>query len=301
MSTDKQQILETITAVSRLITLAFKPVRTKVAIRDHNVVLCEPNTDKYYGMKFAQAIDRRLNGDSREDIWIINQVLANFINWYVLPYKDDDAEIYDGLINMTKFLCVALKKLQETYKSTPGNVMGTLQYYIIVLNAVIEDKYYPGLLYTNNTPSNDSLLDDEKSDDELIYSTIFDIDKFRNFWTRDELKSICDQFLKCFKLPDNVHIKNKKDNNEYDDLDEYKSYHTFEDNESNVSMSDDQSSEKNIPCYKNNTVNQQFILPIPKNKNNAIVKGHLVGINNILDTMDRRFRIMLNQSVKGTK
>src|SRR5271169_484661 len=125
MSTDKNQILEPITAVSRLIILAFKPKTTKVAIRDHNVVLCEPNSDSYYGIKIPfQAVDRYWNGDSREDIFVLNHVICNFITWYIIPNKEGkDKTIYNGLINLAKYLRVSLRELQKTYKE--GNPVTT--------------------------------------------------------------------------------------------------------------------------------------------------------------------------------
>lgn len=306
MFTDKHQILETITSISRIITLTFKPDKTKIAIRDHNVVLCDPDICKYYGIKFAQGIDRYINGDSREDIYILNHVICNFIEWYVLPYKEKDMEIYKGLINMAKYLCVGLKKLQQTYET--GNVVGALQYYIIVLMAVIEDRYSPDLLYNSGKSNRLSFLDDENEND-MIYSTIFDIEKFRSFWTKNELKSLCDQFNKCFRNPD------EKDNIVFYENDKHQNqkYISNSDNEMSIdgseisnSKNEQTKNEQTIDTISNDTVDKNdnrnsFILPKPRSKNNAIVKGHLVGIGEILDTMDKRFTAMLNQSVKGSK
>lgn len=298
MSSDKHQILEPITAVSRLITLVFKKNNTKIAIREHNIVLCEPNTDAYYGIKFAQGLDRYWNGDSREDIYILNHVICNFIEWYILPYKKKEIKIYNGLINMAKFLCVALKKLQKTYKT--GTVVLSLQYYINVLTSVIEDRFYPELLYIITRRNRKSFLDEYRLDsldeeEPLLYSTIFDIDKFRVFWNKDELQSLCEQFNRCFRLPnekdmtlfsdkdnDNDNVKNNINNDTINEISE-------KDNEFD-----------NESASYNKQISKAFILPIPRNKKNAIVSGHLVGIANILDTMDKRFRTMLNQSVKGT-
>lgn len=285
--TEKHQILETITAISRIILLAFKPHKTKIAIRDHNVVLCEQAPDKYYGITLSQSIDRYWNGDSREDIYILNHVIINFIEWYVIPYKKTDVEIYTGLMNMVKYLCVALKKLQATYKT--GNVVGMIQYYIIVLFAVIEDKFYPELLYTNNTFPQNSFMDDIKTEDEMLYSTIFDINKIRSFWSREELKSICEQFNKCFRQLD------EEEPNIFKEINDEKN------NNNNISKNIDRPhiSEDNKENCNSYDI-KKSMLPVPRCKHNAIVKGHLVGITNILDTMDRKFRSILNQSVKGS-
>jgi hypothetical protein len=262
MSRDKHQILETITAVSRIITLAFKKEKTKIAIRNHNIILCEPNMEKYYGIKMAQGIDRYWNGDSREDIYILNHVICNFIEWYIIPYKEKDYEVYTGLINMAKYLCVGLKRLQNTYET--GTVVGTLQYYIIALTSVINEKYYNGLLYNSK---NNTYLDDNEYNME--YSTIFDIEKFKTFWSNEELKSLCDQFEGCFRMPNEKDYSLFNTENSYDD---------------------------------NNSNNMgNFVLPVPRSQKNAIVKGKLVGISEILNTMDMRFKTMVNKSVKGAK
>src|SRR5579872_5271659 len=140
MSANKNnhQILEPITSIGRLITLSFKSIGTKIAFRSHNVVLCDSNA-------FYHGADRYMYGASRNDMYVLNHVIYNFINLYVLPYKNEDYEIYRGLINLTKYLCVSLKRLQHVYKS--GNVVLTLQYIIIVLHAIIDDTFYPEILY----------------------------------------------------------------------------------------------------------------------------------------------------------
>lgn len=203
MATDKNQILEPITAIARLIMLAFKPENTKIAIRDHNVVLCENKVESYYGFKIPQAVDRYMNGDSRDDIFILNHVICNFITWYILPNKTKDREIYDCLIKLAKYLRVSLKKLQHTYKT--GNVVGTLQYYINVLTDVIEDKFQLNRLYSLTPPKRSSFLDEisesQFDSQDLMYSTILDVNKFKQFWERDEVKKLCEQFDNCFRCP----------------------------------------------------------------------------------------------------
>lgn len=302
MSTDKHQILEPITAVSRLITLAFKPKNTKIAIRDHNVVLCEPKSDSYYGMMFPQSVDRYWNGDSREDIYVLNHVICNFIDWYIIPYKNAEAgtDIYKGLINMANYLRVGLKELQNTYKS--GTAVGTLQYYIIVLTAIIEGWFRQDMIYTPSSTGRESFLDNDDSDgDSLIYSTIFDVEKFKHFWSKDELKSLCAQFDTCFKN------SNEPNTNVFrDDDDTYglidNQHVIIDDNDSEYN---DDLSEHNIININHNKKNVKSIncssqLPIPKSQSNVIVKSQLIGIYNILALMDKRFTTMLSHSVKGT-
>jgi hypothetical protein len=54
--------------------------------------------------------------------------------------------------------------------------------------------------------------------------------------------------------------------------------------------SDDKSKDKDV----------QRKLPVPRNQTNVLVKGHLVGITDILNIMDKRFSTMLNQSIKSS-
>lgn len=232
MSTDKYQILETITAISKLILLGFKPKGTKIAIRGHVVVLCEPNVPSYYGfIKIPQGIDRALNSDSREDLYVINPVICHFIEWYIIPYKNkkEDQKLYRGLINMAKYLRVGLRELQNVYMV--GTTVLTIQHYINILTAVIENSFSTDMLYkpsemNANGSKNaypDSLLDD---DEVLFHSTIFDVTKFKNFWTRDELQSLCDQFDSCFRYPhqqDTIIFKNDAES-EYGDNADTMSY-----------------------------------------------------------------------------
>lgn len=358
MTTDKHQILEPITAVSRLITLTFRPKNTKIAIRDHKVVLCDPVSEGYYGFNIPQGIGRYWNGDSREDIYILNHVLCNFIEWYIIPYKESDPDIYRGMVNMAKYLRVGLKELQNTYKT--GNAVCTIQYYIILLTSVIEGWFYSSLLYNPSSSERKSFLDDDDLEsDSIIYSTIFDVQKFKHFWTKDELRSLCSQFDKCFRNPDeadlvvfkiedvdtsmDLNLINRSDNtydNSYDtsvnlptssekdisgDIDFYTEEHInidglnlvnsdHCDNIKKLTTTTSNSSTSSITtkklsktksnligsCHDDKFPGHSKIWPVPKSQSNVIVQGHLVGINNILNMMDKRFTTMLSQSVKGS-
>lgn len=269
MSNEKHQILETISAISRLITLAFKPIGTKIAIRCHKLVLCEPTLKgAFINTGLSQSIDRYWNGDSRKDISVLNHVIRNFIDWYILPNKDNE-KIYLGMIQIAKYLCVGLIRLQYTYRSDKGNVAFALQYYINILVAIIEERFYPGMLYNPNSKDNNSILDAnfENKEDPMIYSTIFDVNKFKNIWNDEELTTLCDQFGKCFK-------------------------------EYNISESE-QNEQKDISNLQTYCGYTNFTLPIPRNKYEPLVDGHLTGLSKMLDRMDKKFIGMLNQSVKG--
>lgn len=230
--TNKYQILEPITAICKLITLAFKPQHTKISIRDYNIILCEP-TDTYLGYHITQSIDRYFHQDSRNDIVIINYVISNFIEWYIIPYKSHI--IYNQLINLAKYLCVGLYELQQTYKM--DNACFTIQYYINILSAIITDTYTNDMLYNNTN--------------EIKSSTILNIDKLKTFWSIDDLVLLIEQFNRCF-----THI------------------HT------------------DIKYCKE-------VWTKPKSINDGIVQGYIVGITNILNSMDKKFTESVTQSIKG--
>lgn len=323
---DKQQILETITTVSKLISLSFKPVGTKISIRDHKLILCDTNkTDTYFTIPFSQQIDRIFNKDSREDIYVLNHVIVNFIQWYLIPYKSNNSPIYKDLLEMTKYLCVGLKRLQLTYKK--GNVVGTLQYYINVLTAVIEDKFCSTMLYIYEDDSPQDTIekgeskDNEEDENELEYSTFLDIEKIKNFWSDKEIHQIFEQFNKCFRNTQQLLKKKilktqnlKKENlvvTSKDDIPQRKNSN----NTADFFECDDDEITENIfenQSIKSDDLNTSFEtdlqldefdkrFPIPKNQNNALVAGYLVGIDKILTAMDTKFSNMLNKSVKGTK
>lgn len=236
--THKQQILEPITAISRLITLAFKPKYTKIAIRNHNIILCEP-TEDYFGFHISQSINRYINHDSRNDIVVLNHVMYNFIEWYIIPYKTTK-HIYDKLINLMKYLCVGLNELQITYKI--DNACFTIQYYINILSALVDDTFHNDMIY-HSTDTEDTK-----------YSTILNVNKLKSFWAIDDVILLIEQFDKCF---------------------------------TNVSYE-----EKKIKYCKD-------YWPVSKNITDDIVQGYIVGITNVLNTMDKRFTACINHSIKG--
>jgi hypothetical protein len=287
----KHQILEPLTSISRIISLSFYPIGTKIAIRNHKIILCEPDKKKpYFNNTILQGFDRFINRDSRKDIYVLNHVINNFIEWYVVDYKqkyhsksdiqDDESEVYPHLINLIKYLIVGLKRLQQTYKT--GNVVYTLQYYILILISIVNDTFDESILYSHEEKESSYDILDMDEHDKLKYSTIFDREKLKTFWNATNIKSLCIQFEECFI-------------NKFITLDDIK------DTTSNQQIDFDNTSIKSLPSeYTLNKI-LGIELPIPKNKNNAIVKGTLVGINSILSTMDSKFTHIIEKSVKGTK
>ena len=196
----KNQILEPIATLSKIIMLCFKQSGSKISIRDHTIVICDVSRN-YFGIKLIpQGIDRYLNSDSRNDLYVLNHVMHNFINWYVIPYKENK-RLYNDLRNLAKYACVGFKKLQETYKD--GNVVTTLQYYILILMSIANETFHHDMLYSGLLCSKVSYLDENYTENEknnLVYSTILNVSRITSgIWEEDELHKICEKaehFLK---------------------------------------------------------------------------------------------------------
>jgi len=280
MNPSKQQVLETISSIGKIIMLAFKPVGTKIAIRNHILVLCESDLNgngmgrSYIG--FYQGIERYCYGDSRDDLYVLNHVLTNFIDLYILTYSKD-SDIYNRLIMMCRYICCGLKRLQQTY--VEGNATCVIQYMINILYALINNTYKPYMMYSINRINRYNMLINGNDDvkESMNHSSIFDTNKIKDFWSLAELKSIIGQFDQCFI-------------NESDDL---------INDQTNDHLNDPKDSDRE-EVYVHNS-EEDIGLPTPKNPSNALVSGYLVGIQQILVAMDNRFIIMLERSVKGKK
>lgn len=295
MSGDKQQILETITTVSKLITLSFKPIGTKIAFRDHALVFCDPKSDSYLKTSINQSIDRFWHGDSREDLFVLNHVIINFIKWYLQPYQSQNQEIYQDLIEMAKYLCVGLKRLQRTYKK--GNVTIVLQCYINVINNVIDGKFHDSMLYTSDVDNNVTASEeldsntDEVEGGNMEYSTFFDTNKIKTFWSEKDIKGICEQFKNCFRKPYVLPTGSINHRNPDNRRMSYQDQMAFQDDDSEIF--DDAESVQTEEFDKK--------YPIPRSQKNPQVEGILVGIDRTLLNMDKKFAGLISKSIKGVK
>lgn len=285
------QILEAITAMARIATLAFHPEGSKIAFRKHNIVICPPSADTHYSIlptKLIQGIDRYWNCDSRNDLHILNHSIKNFIDYYVLPYKKKDKKTYNNLINLAKYSCVGLMKLQRAYMDPMCNACLVIQLYINILRDLIKDKHDPSSFYIfeNIKDKKNELINDKVGDENLTMSTIFDIGKFKTFWSQKELDKLCEQFSGCFKHQGEIEemiFLNHDDKTNNDAFDKILN--------DNIGIDDSKE------VYKIEEDN--FSLPEPNNKYQPIVKGYIVSIFEILDAMDQRFYAILTQSIQG--
>jgi len=168
---NKEQLLDPLSTICRLILLNFKPPLTKISIHNHALILQEPEMN--------QSIIRYLYGDSRSDISSLYFVFIRFIHWYIINNENSYIK------KLTKYVCSALKILQNTYKF--DNAVLTLQYYINLLQ------------FSINNIFNDDLLPNCIEDKENELCNLLDYDKIKNLWTALKIKDICELYDKCFE------------------------------------------------------------------------------------------------------
>lgn len=257
MSRKEPQVLEAITAMARIATLTFYPNGAKIAFRNHKIVICSTDVNSLDSITYSivpksllQGFDRYWNSDSRDDLYIFNHVIKNFVDLYLTPCKQTDKDTYSNLINLVKYTCLGLIKLQKTYEDQYCNAVLVIQLYINILKDLIQEKYDPSTFYDIDTEH-----------------TIFDMDKFKTFWSKDDLNTMCNQFNGCFKSQAKINdVIFKQESTQLIDL-------ILDSNE--------------------------LILPEPNNQSQPIVRGFIVSIIEILNSMDDRFIDSLTQSLQG--
>jgi hypothetical protein len=189
---NKRQLLDPIGSICHIVSLTFKPLNTKIGINNHAIIIQETH--------IFQWLDRYWNGDNRENISLLYNIVVRVIEWYILPLsgkyeidKNDDFDeaerkkFWECLEKMCNFLCVAFDKLQHTYYTgpIPTNVVTTIQYYINLLQDSLNGNY-------NNNKLPKCLNESENKN-------FFDYDKIKVLWNGDKLKQICDLYEKCFE------------------------------------------------------------------------------------------------------
>lgn len=127
-ATNKYQILEPLSSMVSLALLNFRH-KPKISIRNFGIDM-DVSGDSYIPRKFKRFICR----DSKEDIIILNNMILNYIDWFIIDNYNDRFDIYKNIA-----ICAVsgMRKLQNTYKT--GNVIMALQYYIILIMKSISD------------------------------------------------------------------------------------------------------------------------------------------------------------------
>lgn len=188
-----KQLLDPIGSMCKLIGLYFCDLNTKISI--HNNILLIQKPSNY------QPIVRKINSDTRENVSELLYIIIRLIKWYLLDPKNKNTNENwikinksEEIINLLKYLCISLKKLQETYEY--GNVTLSIQFYI----NLIEDSL------NNNFNENKLPKYDIDSD------TLLDYNKLKNFWDYSKIKRISEAYTNCFQISndDNITDENKK-------------------------------------------------------------------------------------------
>jgi hypothetical protein len=181
----KKQLLDPLGTLCKLISLHFCDLYTKISIQNHILIIQKPNN--------YQPLMRILNGDARENISELFYVIVRLIEWYLIKPKNiDNSENWiiinqsDEIKKLARYLCVSLRKLQETYEY--GNVVLAIQFYINCIEDILNGTF------------NEAKLPKHVSDKELECDTLLDYSKLKNFWDYTKLKRICDAYDNCFQI-----------------------------------------------------------------------------------------------------
>lgn len=223
---DKQQFLDPISTVGRIILLFFSTPKTKIRIFNHAVQLIENvYTDDQTNVSssftnnissLVSSVSRKMYGDSRADISVLYPIFVRYIELYLVEkYKKADASkvntineiseleitqdtlCYKYLKKLAEYAIVGMKELQKTYGR--DNATFTLQYYIDLLKQGI-----------NNDYSEESLPENLK---ELTKHNLIDDSKIQRIWDDTHIIELGKTFENCFKAKitnDNVLLNANK-------------------------------------------------------------------------------------------
>jgi hypothetical protein len=193
--TSKQQILEPITCIAKLSLLTFMGQSIKITISDHGIHYDDPETTSY----IQHVIGRKIRGDGREDIAVLNNAIVNYLDWYIINNPTNSKRKY---IKLAIFAINGLRKLQKTYNSNSNNVVLTLQFYINLINTVI---------------ANDSVFRDKVAFAKLLpvfaeeKINLVDTDQVKKIWDETDVDKLYDEINDCFDM------NNEKKVNEFID------------------------------------------------------------------------------------
>lgn len=181
----KKQLLDPLGTMCKLVSLNFNKKNTKIGIHDHILILQKPDSLQWFF--------RLYYGDGRENISELYHAIVRIIRWYLVPDENlsEDSNCMtimqsNELKKMIKYMCTALKKLQETYEF--GNVVLSLQFYINILELGLEGNF------------NENMLPKYICEKDKEVENLLDYNKIRNLWDIKRLQRICELYDNCFKI-----------------------------------------------------------------------------------------------------
>lgn len=201
MMMNKQQFLIPISCIIKLIMLGFKPEGTKLSFRNFSVQYDDPSEVNFL---FQQTIDRKIRGDSREDISILNNTIVKYVEWYIIGV-DKNAKEYKVYKKLLEYSICGFRKLQATYiKNSEYHtcVVLTLQYYINLLEDIVAntDLYDLEYLY-RKVPC----MKGVKSNNKII-----DIEKVKNLWKFEDLEIVNIEIEHCMRSDKNNSVLSRQ-------------------------------------------------------------------------------------------
>lgn len=207
----KKQFIDPIMGTFRLAILYFLETGTKIRIIDHTVQLVLPNVGE-------SLIWRPLNGDSREDLYVLFSMIVRFNEFFLIEKKNNSNasskstntslfdhmsitesedkkstgdfeeehysnECYECLKKMAGYVIKGLTQLEKTYGSC---------------NAALVCRYLSNLLQAgiNETYTRDMLPEEQR---DLTGNTLLDEKKIKKLWKDSDIVTLTDFFDRCFK------------------------------------------------------------------------------------------------------
>ena len=116
-------IIDPLTCLIRLGLLEFKPLHTKISIKNNKITYNDPN--------ILQGTIRWSNGDNRDDIHNIYNPIIKAIQWY-------DSESED-IKNIFKYAVKGLEKLKSSYEEN-SIITHSIEYYITYIKQNFKNK-----------------------------------------------------------------------------------------------------------------------------------------------------------------
>lgn len=170
MST-KQQLLDPIGTICKLIFLNFAEPQTKISIYNHIIQIQQPT--------LYQGAIRMIYGDGRDDISELYDVVVRLIEWYIIK-NEDPISGTDEIKCLVEHFCEGLESLQITYKN--GTVVLCLQYYINLLKNSLKNEF------------------DKESLPKCIVNreTLLDYNKIKGLWDINTIRLISGMFNDTF-------------------------------------------------------------------------------------------------------
>jgi hypothetical protein len=142
-------VLDPIATICKIALLYYMPEKTKLSINYNSISLQTPT--------YTQPIERKYNGDSRNDIPNLNTTLIRACEWYIAA-SDIDENILNKIKNIAVFCIKGLTKLQT---GTYSNDIGTkiiLQHFINMIQSALDGVWDETTCVHENRYDNEFLI-----------------------------------------------------------------------------------------------------------------------------------------------